>query len=119
MTRADWLLVVIVAGCLPVLYHWLWQPAGPARWVEIQSGDAPSRVVTLSPDRQFEAPGPLGESRIETRDGQARFVSSPCTGKVCIHTGWLEQPGEVAACLPNRISIRMLGRNPAFDALNF
>jgi type II secretory pathway component PulM len=27
MTRADWLLIVAVAACLPLLYAHFWQPA--------------------------------------------------------------------------------------------
>ncbi len=119
MTRADWLLIVVVAACLPLLYARFWLPAGPASWLELQAGDAPAQVITLSPDRQLDITGPLGDSRIEISGGKARFLSSPCRSKVCIHTGWLEHTGEVAACLPNRISIQLLGRHPRYDAMNF
>jgi hypothetical protein len=52
-------------------------------------------------------------------DGRIRFVASPCTGKQCIHSGWLDNDGEFAACLPNLISITITGRNPRFDSINF
>ena len=119
MTRADWLLLLIVLGCLPLLYARLWQPAGPAIWLEVQAGDGPGEVIALSPGRQVDIAGPLGTSRIEIGDGRARFLSSPCRSKVCIHAGWLEHTGEAVACLPNRISIQLLGRHLRFDAVNF
>jgi len=119
MTRADWLLIVVVAGCLPLLYARFWQPAGPANWLEVQTGDGPARVIALSPDRQLDIAGPLGDSRIEISGGKARVLSSPCRNKTCIHAGWLDHTGELAACLPNRISIQLLGRHPRFDAMNF
>jgi hypothetical protein len=72
-----------------------------------------------APDRLLEIDGPLGASRIEIRNGRARFISSPCRGKVCIHSGWLEHTGELTACLPNRVSIQLLGQHPRFDAVNF
>ena len=119
MTRADWLLLLSVLLCLPLLYVHFWQPAGTANWLEILAGDDPGQVVAMAPDRQLEIDGPLGTSRIEIRDGRARFLSSPCRGKVCIHAGWLEHTGELTACLPNRVGIQLLGRHPRFDAVNF
>lgn len=119
MTRADWLLVIAVIAGLPLLYARLWFPAGPATWLQVQAGDNSSVVVALSPDRQLTVTGPLGNSIIEISNGKARFIHSPCNGKVCIHTGWLQQAGELAACLPNRISIQLLGTHPRFDAINF
>ena len=119
MTRADWLLIVVVAGCLPLLYAHFWLPAGPANWLDVQAGDGPGRIITLSSDRQLDIAGPLGNSRIEITGGKARFISSPCMSKSCVHTGWLEHTGELAACLPNRISIQLRGRHPGFDAMNF
>jgi len=75
--------------------------------------------MPMYPDRRLQLEGPLGNSTVELRDGQARFLDSPCTGKVCIHSGWLNSTGEFAACLPNRISIQLLGMHPRFDAINF
>ena len=119
MTRADWLLLLIVLGCMPLLYTRFWYSGGPANWLEVQAGDAPPQVVALSSDRQLDIAGPLGNSRIEIRDGRARFLGSPCHGKLCIQAGWLEHAGETIACLPNRVTIHLLGRHPKFDAVNF
>ena len=119
MTRADWLLLVAVIACLPLVYARFWLPGGTAAWLEIQAGNEPARVVSLSPDRELVIPGPLGESRIEISQGRARFLSSPCHGKVCVHTGWLQRGGEVAACLPNRVSIQLLAPDPSYDAVNY
>ena len=63
--------------------------------------------------------GPLGDSVIEIREARVRFLESPCRGQQCVHSGWLDAAGELAACLPNRISIQLLGRHPRFDAVNF
>jgi hypothetical protein len=52
MTRADWLLLLIVLLCLPLLYVHVWRPAGTPNWLEIQAGDGPGQVVAMAPDRQ-------------------------------------------------------------------
>jgi len=48
-----------------------------------------------------------------------RFVQSPCTGKFCIHSGWLRHSGEVMACLPNGVFVELVGGERRFDSINF
>lgn len=36
-------------------------------------------------------------------------LRSGCPDKVCVHTGWLEKPGQSAVCLPYRVVIRLEG----------
>ena len=119
MTRADWLLIATAICSLPFLYIHFWSRQGPAAYLRVQSGNSEAVVMPMYPDRRLTLEGPLGNSTVELRDGQARFLDSPCTGKVCIHSGWLNSTGEFAACLPNRISIQLLGMHPRFDAINF
>ena len=119
MTRADRILLALVICALPFLYKSLWYQGQPASHLQLQTGNQAAITAPLSPDRRLRIPGPLGDSVIETSRGQARFLSSPCRGQVCVHTGWLQSAGEIAACLPNRISMTLLGSNRRFDAVNF
>lgn len=119
MTRADYILITIVVCALPFLYTQLWFQGDTAGFVRIQSGNEKPSTSALSPERTLQIRGPLGDSVIETGNGRARFISSPCIGQVCVHTGWLKTAGEVTACLPNRISLQLLGKHPRFDAINF
>ena len=79
----------------------------------------PEEIPKRPPDRKLQVQGPLGVSIIEIKELRARFLESPCKGQQCVHSGWLETAGELTACLPNRISIQLLGRHPRFDAVNF
>jgi hypothetical protein len=119
MTRADRVLMAITLCTLPLLYLHFWTHQGTATVLRIQTAAAAATVTTLTPDRHVRIAGPIGESTIEIRAGQARFLRSPCAGKVCVHSGWLREAGQLAACLPNRISIQLLGNRPRFDAINF
>lgn len=53
----------------------------------------------------YEVVGPLGTSRFEVSGGRVRMLESPCPEKICINTGWIGRPGEVIACVPNRVII--------------
>jgi len=43
----------------------------------------------------------------EVRDGRVRFAASDCPDQVCVHTGLIGEPGQFAACLPNRVAIQI------------
>lgn len=119
MTRADYILLACVVCLLPFLYAALWSNNEHAEYVQIQTGNSEPLTADLSRDRTLNVGGPLGDSVIEISQDRARFASSPCRGQVCVHAGWLQAAGDIAACLPNRISLSLHGQHPRFDAINF
>jgi len=118
MTRADYCAVLFAALLLPYLYisQWTGDEAGVA--ASIMNGGQTTKV-SLAHDHTLEIDGALGTSIIKIEEGKIRFTASPCLGKQCIHSGWLQHAGEFAACLPNRISVAVLGEEPRFDSINF
>ncbi|MDI6638910.1 MAG: NusG domain II-containing protein, partial [Bacillota bacterium] len=56
-------------------------------------------------------------------DGRARVRASDCPDKVCVKTGWIEHPGEVIVCLPNRVVVKIQGGpgalGPALDGIAY
>ena len=119
MTRADLILIIIVLVILPYMYTHMWTGKTNADYLQIQTASKAPITEKLSPDRIIHIEGPLGHSVIEINNGRTRFISSPCRNKVCVHTGWLETSGDLAACLPNRIGKFLPGEHPRFAAINF
>lgn len=119
MTRADRILLVLVVGAMPFLYFHIWFSDGTAKFLLISSDDDAEVTELLTPDRLLRITGPLGESVVEVKDGRTRFLSSPCLNQVCVHSGWLSGAVSITACLPNRISLTLVGQHPRFDAINF
>ncbi len=74
--------------------------------------------AALDTPAEFSIVGLKGISRLRIADGRIRFVDSPCQGRYCIHTGWLSSTGQVAACLPNRVVVEILGGERVYDAIN-
>jgi hypothetical protein len=66
-------------------------------------------LYTLDKDADIAIPGLLGDSRLEIRDGRARFLDSPCANKVCVQHTPLSRAGDWSACLPNQVMIRIEG----------
>ncbi len=120
ITPADRFLLAAAGLLLLLLYALFWQGSGRASRVEIVPGDgSPPLHLSLYHDRTVEVSGPLGESILEIRDGRARFVDSPCPGKLCVQAGWLAESGATTACLPNRVILHLNGGEERFDAINF
>lgn len=119
MTRADWIAVILAVALLPGLYARYWGDGDPATMVRIAASGQQDITAPLSSNHRFTVHGPLGDSVIEIRHGRVRFISSPCRGQQCVHSGWLAHAGDLAACLPNGITVTVTGRDPHFDSINF
>jgi hypothetical protein len=119
--NTGWLdkLIIIVAIALCVSsYLWLWQATpGHAVSAEIKS-EGELDTISLLEDKTLSIQGPLGISKIQIKDGKARFLSSPCNNQYCVRAGWLKENGDTAICLPNAVSLRLVG-GEQLDAINF
>lgn len=114
----DWLIVlasVVVVGLLFASF-WSFEPAAKLR---IRQGDKIYGTYSLNQTRTLSIHGPLGDSIISIKAGQVRFISSPCHNQYCVHQGWLKRAGQAAICLPNQVSLELLGAKKAYDSLNY
>jgi len=113
----DWLVLLAGGTLVAWLFATLWH-AEPAGKVRIRSGNTVFATFSLDQERTIEVPGPLGASRIVIHDHRVRFGGSPCRNQYCVHQGWLARAGQVAVCLPNRVSVELAGEK-GYDSLNY
>lgn len=114
----DWLILGLSIIGVAMLFHTLWQ-LEPANKLRIRQGNTVYATLSLDQNRTLEISGPLGVSMVSIEHGRVRFEQSPCNNQYCVHQGWLSKAGQVAACLPNRVSIELLGSNKLYDSLNY
>jgi len=114
----DWL--TLLSGSVAVVWLTLSLWSGElADKVVIRSGGKIFREVPLSRDQKIEVPGPLGMSLILIQHRKVRIVSDPGPRQYCVRQGWLEHAGEIALCLPNQVSVELLGSHKRYDSLNY
>ncbi|MDH5257947.1 MAG: NusG domain II-containing protein [Gammaproteobacteria bacterium] len=101
------------------LYWGLWQASDEAYEVEIFISGEKNYRLDLHENKRLAVKGKLGDSIIEIKDGQARFISSPCNTSFCVRNGWQSHGGDFAACLPNAVSLHLVGGGKIYDAINF
>lgn len=119
LTKADYALFVLVIILIPWLYATLWGNSSMGTLVQINIANGDSFTLPLDQNKRIEVEGAIGTSIIEVKDRQVRFIESPCQNKQCVITGWLASDGELAACMPNGVSVQIKGRDTRFDSLNF
>jgi hypothetical protein len=97
------LLIVALLGLCVVRYR-----AGGTDTVVVQVDGEEVIRASLADDRRFSVDGPLGRTEIEIKDKRVRVIDSPCSRKICVHTGWIGKPYQTIICIPNRVVIRLL-----------
>lgn len=49
------------------------------------------------------------------KDGSISFLKSDCKDRLCIRSGRLKTVGQSAACLPNKVSVKIIRKNKNAD----
>jgi hypothetical protein len=55
---------------------------------------------------------------LEVRNGRVRVASSDCKQQLCVRHGWIERPKEALLCLPNHITVELVGEDAEYDAIS-
>ena len=110
------LLVGLLAISLLIAHFWM-GPAGER--LVIKRGGVLFLETSLARAFLVNVPGPLGVTRIEVRQQKARVLSDPGPRQLCVRQGWISRAGEAAICLPNQVSMEIVGRVRSYDSLNY
>ena len=108
-TWADRLLsVVLVAAAL--LAPALARPRseGPLRAI-VTVDRTEVAVLPLDHDGETTVHGRIGDVRLAVGDHTIRVAASTCPQHVCMAAGAKGRPGDLIACVPNRLLIRIVG----------
>lgn len=114
----DGLIVLLGAVMVIGLFKMLWLGEAASK-LQIRAGSEIFTTQSLNQQRTLEIPGPLGTTTVIIDHGRARVASDPGPRQYCVKQGWLTQAGEVAMCLPNQVSVELLGNSKPYDSLNY
>ncbi len=90
-----------------------------AAYVEVRLSGELIHKFPLSVDRQVPIQGTLGLSVVEVNQGRVRVQADPGPRQYCVRQGWLDQAGQIALCLPNQVSVMLVGSSKPYDSLNY
>lgn len=111
------LILMSIIGIIWI-FNTLWSNEQAAK-VQIRQGEKIIGTYSLNQAREVQVKGPIGINTIHISNGRARFSKSPCHNQYCVHQGWLNRAGQAAICLPNQISLELIGETKSYDSLNY
>ena len=119
MNNGDWLILLFCLSLIPLSWAMTKRQPGATTAIEITVSDKPAVIYSIKANQQIKVTGQLGDSVIEILEGRVRFSESPCSGKVCILSGWHQDSGDHVVCLPNKVGISLISQQDRFDGINF
>ena len=118
MKKLDALIYIVLLAVAAALFA-LWNTGGTqALTAHIYAGGELHEVVRLPDAVEIVVETPLGHNIIAVEAGGVRMILADCRTQDCIRMGVITRPGQLIACLPNRIVVRLEGRagEEDFDA---
>lgn len=111
------LLISLAAMCL--LQN---QPAGDNLTVEIYKNNRLYRQIPLSEATGEEirvADSDGHYNVVEIAGGRVRVREADCPNQICVRTGWLNKPGRISFCAPNKVKVIIKGEDNGIDAISY
>ncbi len=106
MTGGDWLVVLLLLGASLAGLVWI-ATAPEGTRVVVTSGEQVLFTAPINQPHNLSFDGPLGPTRLVIDDQGVRITDSPCPRKTCISMGPARHTGDLLACVPNRILVRI------------
>jgi hypothetical protein len=78
----------------------------------VMLGNEEHARIPLNRDALVPLHGTLGEIDLEVRGGAISVVRSECPNHVCVAMGKKRNAGDVLACVPNALVVRVEGAGP-------
>ena len=111
-------LIIAAALLLAAAVFLLTLPKGAdgRLFAEISRNGEVVASLPLDTDAEYVVNGDY-ENVVTIADGSAFFSNSNCPNEDCVHTGRLTKAGQLAVCLPNGVTVRIVGEEADVDAI--
>lgn len=108
-TLGDKILIAVLAVLNIFLFTQTDFKKEQGSWVVIEVDQKVVKRAPLSMNQIIDVKGKLGITQVEIRDGRAHIRRSPCLNKICIKSGYIQYADRLAACIPNRVVVKIQG----------
>ncbi|MEL7565566.1 MAG: NusG domain II-containing protein [Dehalobacterium sp.] len=110
MILAGVIILIVLTGFAGLQFYQSQNKKEPRFAVITQNNMLVERIDlnAVEEPREITLPGPYHEI-IQVEKGRIRFKKTDCPDQICVRTGWLQNPGEIAVCLPNKAIISIAG----------
>ncbi|HPR24227.1 MAG TPA: NusG domain II-containing protein [Bacillota bacterium] len=119
LKKADIILAAIIlfAGITASLIIGSISPAKGEKAVIISEGRI-FGIYSLYENRTVTVVSNGHVNKILIKGGEAGMISSNCPGKDCIHQGKISKTSESIVCLPNKLIVKIEGKDKNYDEIS-
>lgn len=118
LTNGDKILIVLILLFSVVSLYAVSQLKTIGEFVIIEANGIEEYRLPLTTAKQITVNGPIGKTIIEIDHHMARVIYSDCPAKICVKTGTIHRAGEMIVCAPNKVVVRIVGKNNnSFDVI--
>ena len=116
LKKSDALIILLFAAlCVLLFLLPLFSGGNKATAVVWSNGEKFREIDLSSVEESFEFE--VNGCVLSVEKGKIAFVSSTCRDKLCKKSGHLSKNGDTAACVPNKVVVRIENGKEAFDAV--
>ena len=101
------LIIAAAIWAIPALSE-----SGEGKLARVSQGEK-EYMLSLSKDTEIRLDG----VSVAVNGGEIYVFESTCPDKTCEKTGRISRPGESIICVPNKVSVTVLGEDAAYDAI--
>lgn len=109
LNRWDLGLITLILVFSLALFLWQQLQPSTATQVRINIDGTTSYLLNLSEDQVQTYETTYGNITIEIADGKVRVLQSSCEEQICVHQGYIHEPGASIVCIPNRTIVECIG----------
>jgi hypothetical protein len=95
------------------------EPAEGGLQAEIYEDGVLTRVLPLAEASEVVINTSRGYNRVVVENGGVRISEADCDSQTCVHSGTKALPGDMIACLPHRLVIKIGGGEAPYDAIAY
>ena len=115
LKKGDILIIAAIAALSVAVFFALLLFYGPGRTGETVEARFENETIFTAPLGSSLRKSFHGKISIEIDNGRARVSAADCPDQFCVRSGWISSPGQSIVCLPNRLTVRVLGADSAVD----
>ena len=107
-------LLVAAAACMLALLlvggrSWLPSLAQTPTVAVVSVSGSPLMRLDLRQEGSYEVEANGGHMVVEVAEGAVRVRESDCPDQICVLTGWISRPGDLAVCVPYQVVVQVQG----------
>lgn len=120
MTKGDKCLIISII-IISLFSLWLVKKEATnydEKYILIQVDGKDYKKITFGSEvigKKFPIKTKFGSNLIEIGDGKVRVIEADCPDQLDVKQGYIESPGEVIVCLPNKLVIEIKGKTKDED----